>query len=399
MAFKYFLLIIGFSCIAITAEAQTKKELETRKKQLYREIDATQRLLKNTQNSKSASLNEMILLERKVSIREQVINNIEGELSLLDQNIANTARQLDSLNNQLNMLKNAYAHSVRQTYLAQNNYSRLLFLFSAKSFNNAYRRIKYMQYYRQHRKNQMVDIEKTQQKLTSKAESLKREKIEQVGLLENAQKEQNALKEEKAQKNSVYRQLKGKEKQIKSALNDKQRAVDDLNRQIQSIVMAAISSEKRSSSRTAPKDISPESLKLSADFSKNKGKLIWPVSDGVITGYFGTHAHPVLKNIYTTNNGIDISTDPNSTVQSIFDGKVINILFNPNFHWAVIIKHGNYFTVYTHLREVLVAKNDVVRMNQKIGTVNTNSEDGKTEVHLEIWEGANKLNPAKWLRD
>ncbi|MCC7222770.1 MAG: peptidoglycan DD-metalloendopeptidase family protein [Chitinophagales bacterium] len=398
MPLRYFIIgcCVLLCCFGVLA--QSKKELETRKKQLYKDIDAAQKLLRNTQKNKAASLNELILLERKVNSREQVINNIEGELSFLEQNVAKTARQIDSLENKLQALREGYAQSVRQSYLTQNNYSRLLFLFSAKSFNDAYKRIKYMQYYRQHRKDQVADIEIVRQGLVSKAENLRREKAEQVSLLDNAQKEQEILKSEKKQQNAVFKQLKGREKEIKSSLDRKQRAIDDLNRQIRDIVSAAISSEKRSSSRTAPKDQSPEALKLSADFSKNKGKLLWPVEEGIITGYFGTHAHPLLKNIYTTNNGIDISTDPNTPVRAIFEGKVINILFNPNFHWAVIIKHGNYFSVYTQLREVSVAKNDVIKMKQNIGIVNTNGDDGKTEVHFELWEGADKLNPAVWLK-
>lgn len=398
MHLRYFIIgcCVLLCCFGVLA--QSKKELETRKKQLYKDIDAAQKLLRNTQKNKAASLNELILLERKVNSREQVINNIEGELSFLEQNVAKTARQIDSLENKLQVLREGYAQSVRQSYLTQNNYSRLLFLFSAKSFNDAYKRIKYMQYYRQHRKDQVADIEIVRQGLVSKAENLRREKAEQVSLLDNAQKEQEILKSEKKQQNAVFKQLKGREKEIKSSLDRKQRAIDDLNRQIRDIVSAAISSEKRRSSRTAPKDQSPEALKLSADFSKNKGKLLWPVEEGIITGYFGTHAHPLLKNIYTTNNGIDISTDPNTPVRAIFEGKVINILFNPNFHWAVIIKHGNYFSVYTQLREVSVAKNDVIKMKQNIGIVNTNGDDGKTEVHFELWEGADKLNPAVWLK-
>lgn len=398
MPLRYFIIgcCVLLCCFGVLA--QSKKELETRKKQLYKDIDAAQKLLRNTQKNKAASLNELILLERKVNSREQVINNIEGELSFLEQNVAKTARQIDSLENKLQALREGYAQSVRQSYLTQNNYSRLLFLFSAKSFNDAYKRIKYMQYYRQHRKDQVADIEIVRQGLVSKAENLRREKAEQVSLLDNAQKEQEILKSEKKQQNAVFKQLKGREKEIKSSLDRKQRAIDDLNRQIRDIVSAAISSEKRRSSRTAPKDQSPEALKLSADFSKNKGKLLWPVEEGIITGYFGTHAHPLLKNIYTTNNGIDISTDPNTPVRAIFEGKVINILFNPNFHWAVIIKHGNYFSVYTQLREVSVAKNDVIKMKQNIGIVNTNGDDGKTEVHFELWEGADKLNPAVWLK-
>ena len=398
MPLRYFIIGCCVLLCCFGALAQSKKELETRKKQLYNDINAAQKLLQNTQKNKAASLNELILLERKVNSREQVINNIEGELSFLEQNVAKTARQIDSLENRLQALREGYAQSVRQSYLTQNNYSRLLFLFSAKSFNDAYKRIKYMQYYRQHRKNQVADIEIVRQGLVSKAENLRREKAEQVSLLDNAQKEQEILKSEKKQQNIVLKQLKGREKEIKSSLNRKQRAIDDLNRQIRDIVAAAMSSEKRSGSRTAPKDQSPEALKLSADFSKNKGKLLWPVEEGIITGYFGTHAHPLLKNIYTTNNGIDISTDPNTPVRAIFEGKVINILFNPNFHWAVIIKHGNYFSVYTQLREVAVAKNDVVKIKQNIGIVNTNSDDGKTEVHFELWEGADKLNPAVWLK-
>lgn len=398
MPLRYFIIGCCVLLCCFGAWAQSKKELETRKKQLYNDINAAQKLLQNTQKNKAASLNELILLERKVNSREQIIYNIEGELSFLEENIARTARQIDSLENRLQALREGYAQSVRQSYLTQNNYNRLLFLFSAKSFNDAYKRIKYMQYYREHRKNQVADIEIVRQGLVSKAENLRREKAEQVSLLDNAQKEQETLKSEKKQQNAVFKQLKGREKEIKSSLSHKQRAIDDLNRQIRDIVSAAISSEKRSSSRTAPKDQSPEALKLSADFSKNKGKLLWPVEEGIITGYFGTHAHPLLKNIYTTNNGIDISTDPNTPVRAIFEGKVINILFNPNFHWAVIIKHGNYFSVYTQLREVSVAKNDVVKMKQNIGIVNTNSDDGKSEVHFELWEGADKLNPAVWLK-
>lgn len=381
---------------------QSKAALETRRKLLYRELDVAQKLLRSTQSDKAASVNDIVLLDKKIDTRTEIINDMATELEVLDISISNNTGKIDSLGAKIKQLKEDYARMVRQTYLSQNTYSRLLFLFSAKDFNDAYSRLKYLQYYREYRKNQLDAIEAGRHELLEKSAKLNEEKKEKLSLFEHQKAEQQLLEDEKKNKNSILGLIKQREKKLRSTLKQKQQAIGDLNRQIQEIIAAATRSSemptatKEAGVRKAPKD--PENLKLSANFAQNKGLLIWPVEEGVITGYFGTHSHPVFKNLVTTNNGIDISTQPDANVRAIFDGKVINMLYNPSFQWAVIVKHGDYFSVYSHLKEVFVAKGDKIAMKKVIGTAYTSDEENKTEVHLEIWEGANKVNPAKWLR-
>ncbi len=382
---------------------QSKAALETRRKLLYRELEVAQTLLRNTQSDKAASVNDIVLLDKKIDTRTEIIDGIANELDVLGTSIGDNSTKIDSLSIKIEQLKSDYAQMVRQTYLSQNTHSKLLFLFSAKDFNDAYSRLKYLQYYRNYRTNQLVDIEAGRHELLEKLAALNDEKKEKSSLLEHQKAEQQLLEDEKKNKNNILGLIKQREKKLRSTLKQKQVAIDDLNKKIQEIIAAATrvnetpASSKETGVRKAPKD--PEQLKLSANFAQNKGLLIWPVEEGIVTGYFGTHPHPVFKNLVTTNNGIDIATKPDANVRAIFDGKVINMLYNPGFQWAVIVKHGDYFSVYSHLKEVFVAKGDKVTMKKVIGTAHTSDEENKTEVHLEIWDGATKVNPVKWLRE
>jgi len=389
-------------CFAFTIQAQpakSKTELQKKRRQLYQEMDVAKDILRNTRSEKEASLNTLILLEKKIQNREQIISNIADNLDLIDERIADIEFQIDSLQNTLETLKEDYAQSVKNAYLNRNDYNKLLFLFSAQSVNDAFRRMKYLDYYRRYRQNQLAQIHTAQDTLALKLSALLQEKSEQSNLLTNKQTERETLEIEKTHKDVVLQQLKRKEKQMEQKLREKQLALDDLNKQIKAIIAKATAGTTTGSSsgRTAKLDTSPEALKLSDEFVQNKGKLPWPVEKGVITSNFGNNPHPVLRNITTTNNGIDITTEPNSKVRTLFNGKVTNILFNPTFQWAVIIKHGNYFTVYTNLAEVLVEKGAEVKTKQTIGTVFLNTDDDEAIVHLEIWESNNKLNPAQWL--
>lgn len=397
------LLTLLCMCVAPNLQAQTKAktELQKKRKQLYAEMDMAKDLLRNTRSEKEASLNSLILLEKKIQNRGQIIANIAENIDLVEEHIAEIEFRIDSLQSALELLKEDYAKSVRSAYVNRSDYNKLLFLFSAKSVNDAYKRIKYLDYYRQSRQNQLLQINRTQDTLVLKLADLQQEKNEQSQLLSNRQIERETLEIEKGNKDLMLKQLKKKEKSIEAKLKEKRLALDDLNKQIKEMIAKATAADtnKGSSSAGKPKklDTSPESLKLSGEFAQNKGKLPWPVEKGVITANFGNNPHPVLKNITTTNNGIDISTEANSKVRALFDGKVTNILFNPTFQWAVIIKHGNYFTVYTNLGEVTVDKNTDVKTKQNIGTVYYNPDDDEAIIHLEVWESNNKLNPAQWL--
>ena len=409
-AYLCVLLCFTSCCLLFHSQAfgQSKKELLKEKHLLYSEIDIAQKLLRSTKDDKRNSLNELVLLQKKINNRQEIIANIEQHVELLAGNMSDIEQQIDELENKLAFIKDEYAEMLRESYLSQNDYSQLMFLFSATNFNDAYRRFKYMQYYREHRKNQLQDILTMKDTLREKLNNLEQEKIEQDELLLSEKREQKVLEHERQEQKKLIGNLKKTEKEIRQKLAKKEKALSELNEQIRDIIAQATKVDdappkqpkkavkNEISRRPAHKAI--DDTKLTALFAKKKGKLNWPVNEGVITSKFGKNQHPVLKNITTTNNGIDISTEKGKGVQTIFEGTVSNILFNPTFQWAVIVKHGNYFTVYANLEEVRVAKGNVVEVGQKIGTVFTNWENGKTAVHLEIWEKNKKLNPIYWIR-
>jgi len=240
---------------------------------------------------------------------------------------------------------------------------------------------------------------------------LKADKKEKVTLLWSEQDEQNKLQTTKQVKSKIVGQLKKQESKLKRQLGEKEKALVNLNEQIELIIAQVM--EEKIKAKEAEKEaknkevvsVTPKNKKskkkewskISARFAAKKGKLPWPVDNGVITGKFGKNRHPVLKNITTTNNGIDITTTPGTAVQSLFDGTVTNVLFNPSFQWAVIIKHGSYFTVYANLKETSVVKDKKVTSKQSIGIIYTDPTTNKTEAHLEIWKEREKMNPVHWI--
>ncbi|MGB1205524.1 MAG: murein hydrolase activator EnvC family protein [Chitinophagales bacterium] len=385
---------------------QTKDELLKEKYLLYSEIDIAQKLLRNTKDDKKSSITELVLLQKKINNRHEIVANIEQHVQLLAGNMNTIEFQIEELESKLRFIKAEYADMLRESYLSQNDYSQLMFLFSAMDFNDAYRRFKYMQYYRKHRKSQLQDILTMKDTLQGKLQTLAAEKVEQDELLLSEKNEKRLLENERQEQKQLIGSLKKTEKQIRQKLAQKEKALSELNEQIRDIIAKATKNDdvppppkavKNEISRK-PTHKPIEDAKLTGLFAKKKGKLDWPVHEGVVTSKFGKNRHPVLKNITTTNNGIDITTAKNTAIKAIFEGTVSNILFNPTFQWAVIVKHGNYFTVYANLEEVRVAKGNKIEVGQKIGTVFTNWESGKTAVHLEIWEKNKKLNPIYWLR-
>lgn len=393
------LLLLLATMIALPALAQKAKrqQLDLEKKQLYQEISTAQKILQNTQRSKAVSMNDLMILQNQVQSREQIISNIEQEITLLDQSITDATQKIDSLDRTLVVLKQEYADMVRQAYLTESTYNRLLFLFAAKDMNDAYKRIKYMEYYRDHRKKQLTQIAQSQQLLANKLNSFKTEKNEQSKLLGDVLQERNLLAREQKVKNTMVQQLRSTEKQLKQRLNEQQTALEDLNDQIRDLIRLETRNHPIAADNTKVNRPAPATGKLSAGFVANKGKLPWPVAEGVITQRFGANHHPLLPNIVTNNNGIDIATNKGSNVMAIFDGTVSNTLYNPSFQWAVIVKHGEYYSVYAHLSAVDVAKGEHLNAQQVIGTVYTDDNDNKSTVHLEIWEGSTKLNPQRWL--
>ena len=285
-----------------------------------------------------------------------------------------------------------------------NAYARLVFIFSAEDFNQAYRRIKYFQQYGSYRRMQAELIVKTHDMLALKELELERQKAEKQNLLSNEQAEKTLLEGEKQQVNGTLQSLGKQEKELKATLRSKQKAVAELDNAIQKIIAEEIRlAEERAraaagtSKTSSGFALTPEELQLSEDFAGNKGKLPWPTERRIVSGTFGEHQHPVLPRVKINNNGIDILTSEGEHARAVFNGEVTRVISVPNFNNVVIIRHGEYLTVYSNLDEVLVSKGQKVETKQQIGRIYTNRNQNKTEMHFEIWKAKDLQNPAFWL--
>lgn len=432
-AFFIFFLSIFLSTRSAPAQTADKKSLQNKYDKLQNEIDDAEDLLNSTKKKKENSLNELKLLNRKIDIREEVIGNISQQVRSVDQQISETASTIQSMEDDMKELKDQYAKMVYYTYVNDQKFEPLHFIFSAKSINDAFERIQYVKSFHSFRKDQIDAIEMISEKLEDKLESIKKEKDEKQELLSKEEKEKSKLDTEKSQKDKTLKSLQAQEKDLKKQIDKKKKDAAVLNKKIQAVIAEEIKKEKekaaaaaaesakkkeaenkstatetKSSTKTTTETsskststtnlgLTPEMQLISKNFEGNKGKLPWPVERGTITERFGKHAHPVLKDVMVENNGIDILTTDDAAVRSIFEGSVVNVIFNPSFQKGVIIKHGEYYSVYTNLSEVTVKAGDKITTKQRIGTAWKNPEEEKTEVHLEIWKNTVLLDPALWI--
>ncbi len=382
--------------------AQSKKELEGKKKQLQKEIKQTESLLNETKKNKKLSLNQLVTLNKKISVREQLIQTIQAEIRIAEKQIKENKDVITSLENDLQKLKEEYARMIYYAYKNQDAYSRIMFVFSAQDFSQAYRRLKYMQQYSYYRQKQAEMIEKTQELLNKKVAELEDKKRQKQQLLGIEEQEKQVLAKEKTEQEKTLTQLQEQEKELLKKIREKEQEQKQLQLAIQRIIEEEIrkSREKAKSDGTKPAEkgltLTPEAQKLSNTFEANKGKLPWPVAEGIITGKHGEQPHPVLKGITIKNNGVDISTKKDAPVRAVFEGEVTGLATVPGFGKVVMIRHGEYLSVYSNLRDVLVKKGDKIKTKQNIGVVETD-DNGKTEVHFEIWKGSTLMNPETWL--
>lgn len=412
----FFLLLLS---IVSETFAQSSSELKRRKEALTREIESLNKSLNQTANNKNLSLKEVRALNAQIRLREKKIGIINSEVKLLDNQISDNANTVRALQSQLVKLKKEYAAMVLFAFRNQSSYSKLMFIFAAQNFNQAYKRLKYLQQFSEYRKKQAQYIEGTQKELNIKISELDKNKQEKSHLLSDQQKEKKTLGIQKNSKSKVLNSLTSQEKKLKQELTKKQRESAVLNRAIQNAInreieaarkraeaeARAAAAKAKAENKDAPdyKPVAsgssilaatPESAKLSSDFLGSRGSLPWPVTNGMVIEDFGNHT--IGRNVTTENNGVDIKTAPGSQVRAVFAGEVAAVQ-NISGSYAVLIRHGEYFTVYSNLKSASVSRGQKVSLKQNIGIVITDPIDGTTEVHFEVRKGATPMNPAGWL--
>lgn len=394
-------LLILVICVNFFAFAQSKKELENKKKQLQREINFTDELIKETKKSQQSTLDELIKISKKINIREDLIRTVQVELNLINAELEKSEIEYQTLSQNLLRLKEDYAKMI---YFSQKNQSalqKLMFIFSADDFNKAYARFKYFKQYATYRKKQAFEIQSTQIQIESKKVILASQRRSKIALLGIEEKEKEKLALEKNEEEQMLSVLQKKEKDLLARKKEKEEEQKRLELAIKRIIEEEIrtaneKAKKQGKSESKTLTLTPEALKLSSTFESNKNILPWPVAKGIITGKFGRQPHPVLNNITINNNGIDISTEIDAKVRAVFEGEVTGLAVIPGFGNVIMIRHGEYLSVYSNLKDVFVKKGDKISTKQEIGIVD-NEENSKSELHFEIWKGSNVQDPETWI--
>jgi septal ring factor EnvC (AmiA/AmiB activator) len=375
--------------------------MQKQRDEISKKISLTNQLIKESEKQQKNSEQSLVLLNKKTALRSQLIKSYNQEIRELDRRMESNRKDIEKQQFELEKLKSEYAHLIQQAYKNRDNYDKLMFIFASDNFNQAYKRIKFVQQYTGYRKKQAEVIRLKSYDLTLLNDQLEVKKQQKQVLISEKETERNKFNQNIAASEKTLEELQQNEKELKKQLKQQVKQRKELNKAIDRIIAEEIRKSKKNNAGNYA--LTPEAKELSNKFSKNKGQLPWPTEKGIITGTFGVHNHPVLPGIKIENNGIDIATEKGSGVRAVFTGTVSAVLDFQHMGKAVIINHGAYRTVYSNLNDVFVEKGQQIETKQLLGTVLTNKQTGKTEAHFEILyinsKGAFvKQNPALWIK-
>jgi septal ring factor EnvC (AmiA/AmiB activator) len=366
---------------------QTRIELENERQKNLIKISEAEKILKETEKSKNVTTGKLNVINKQINNRVSYISNLKKEIKFQNNEILDLSGVIYSLTNDLKILKNEYSEMIYYSYKSRSSLDKLGYVFSSNSYNQMFRRLGYIVQYTNSRKKQIQEIEIVTNELDNQKNNLIHEKKIQNKLLSDEVTENNKLQKLKRNQKKTISDLGKKERRIKKELKERRISLEQLDNLIKEVIRSE--SEKLSG-------VDLDLIKLSESFETNIGKLIWPVSSGFISNKFGVHPHPVIKNVKVKNDGIDIQTSKGSKVYSVFSGKVSTVAFIPGMNNVIIINHGDYYTLYAKLKNLVVEKGDIITIGQNIADIVTNS-DGVSELQFQVWKNNIKLNPEKWI--
>ena len=416
MKARLFLYLL-FCIFSLSAQQSPRvKELEKERLAALAEIDETNKLLnKNKQNTNDA-LNRIKLLDRQIASRKKVIALLNLEIASLGEEIGSKEIQTQSLKKDLETKKQHYAASIRKMYLHKNNTDNLLFILASQSFAQSFRRMMYLKAYSDWQKKQADEIVEKQKVVDEDKKILAANRNDKLNLLSMRQSEEEKLTKEEENKKAEVEVLEKNKKKLQADLTKKENRAKALNRQIEKIIAEEVAkSEREAKAEKATKAISGKNRTanvkggyamtesertLSSSFAGNKGRLPFPLKGNYkIVGYFGVHHHKEFSKIETNNNGIDIETTAGNDAKAVFNGVVSRIFTLPGYNNSIIIRHGNYLTLYSNIDQVYVKQGEPVNTGQSLGKIYTDEEKGNSGLlHFEIWKEQTKLDPMEWIR-
>ncbi|OQP60982.1 hypothetical protein A3860_04455 [Niastella vici] len=446
--------------VALFAQQQAGSSEDLKRKQadIQREIDDLRNTLKDAKKNAKAGLLQLSMVQKKLRLREQAIGNINQQINVIEGSIGKSKNEIGRLKTELDTLKEGYAKSIVYAYKNRSNYDFLNFIFSSSSFNDALRRVQYLRAYRLYREEQATTIKNTQLLLQNKIAGLESTRKEKDVVLQKQEKQKIELEDEKKEKNEIVSKLKAREKEISKELTVKQKADQKLkvairtaidreikiarekalaeakareareaaereetakkNAAAEAAARKAAEKEKNANAastpattpavvkvepkKEAPKkpvesvlESTPEGFRISGSFESNKGRLPWPVEKANVKIHFGTYSIEGTK-LRGNNPGITLATEPGAVVRAVFEGEVSRI-FDIDGNWSVLVRHGKYFTVYSNLSSVSVAKDQKISAGTMLGRAAAN-DDGNGEIEFLLMQENRNLDPESWIR-
>ena len=395
--FLFFLQFLNANfCLS---QQETQKRLEKEKAKLVSEIKQINSILFSNNTKKKSVFDELQDLDIKIQVRDKLIRVTNQEINFISKQINTNQRDIEVLRVEVVKLKEDYANMVRKSYYSKSRQSRLMFLFSSESFYQAYNRFKYLNQYAKHRKKQGKIIIKKSNLLNKLNIELLSKKVNKESLIKENQVSQLIYQKEIEKQKLMIAELIKKQKDLEYRIRIKEKKIAAFDKEIERLIRVAIANANKKTS--APSNfkfsITPEAKLVGKSFYANKGKLPWPVEEGVVIQNFGTQIHPVVRTTKIKSNGITIATTQTADARAIFKGIVMTILSYKGSNPTVLVQHGNYITAYTNLESVYVKRGQSLSPKEKIGKVFTNPNTGKTELKFSIFQSSTPLNPKGWI--
>jgi murein hydrolase activator len=401
MRLNLFKIFIGIFLFLVVTDSfcQSLNELRKQKEKMAAEIEYINNLLRETNENAKTSLNRLAILEKQIKLQDQLIGNISNEIDYLETSIKISSHKVDSLTLLLQTVKDKYAALVRYAKRNQSSNNQLLFLLSADDFNQAYKRFIYLRQYADYRRQQVRRITEVKNSLYNQITDYNNRKEEKQNLLVSKLNQTKKIEQQKVKQSEYYTELQQKEKELRKKLENQRKTEAHLQLEIERVIAEEAKKAAKKSAKEPGSVMNREEKALSGDFSNNKGRFPWPVLHGLITDRFGEHPHAVLKYVMVRNSGIDITTQANEKARAIFKGEVTKVIAIPGGNLAIIIRHGNYLTVYSNLSEVFVKAGQKVDSREEIGKIFTDKdEDNKTVLKFQLWHESTKLDPEEWIQ-
>ena len=387
-------LIVLSAFVFCALPGQTKDDLQKQKQRAFTELKLARELMGKTAEKRSASVQHYRILQKGINSRAQLINTLELEVKLIDKEISEVSTEISRLEEENKKNREEYARLIYYAYRNHTDYEKLMYILAGASISQSYQRYKYLKYISEYRVKKATEIETVVRELDLRDEELNRLKNDKLSVMEEKEAEQEQLVKERGQRSAIIDQLKKEEAKLRRDIAEKERITKELESRIKEIIEEEA---RKLNSRNIYAALTPEQELVGNDFRKNKGKLPWPVDKGIITVGYGNYEIPGLRGSSVMNNGIDINSAPGTMVRAVFEGEVTKVFAILGANFTVLVRHGEYLTVYLNLVNVRVKTGDKVLTKEILGEAFTDESEGVAELHFEVYQEKEILNPEVWL--